>query len=700
MTAWHHLIERTEHVCPAGRNPVRLANLAVAAQMSAQSRRGRRSRALDGAALADAVHELAVEPLVCATDDILTWTALATDAAAAAREFSAPGGMDAWVQSFQGADPQRKTRGAYATPQRLAVPMARLLLRGGAVPDRVVDPSAGAGGLLVAVLRELLRRDKSSGVVEHVRRLHGVELDPVARELSCLTVWLAAGGEVPVSEIATRVIVGNAITRDWWADELFAALIMNPPWDSLRPQRGASPALDAEPEATLARLADEADGAPGLPPLFTAQGRGDRNLYKAFVELAPHLLLPRARLVGLVPGGWSSDLGTVALRRAYLDQLRLEQWTSFENLRGYFPIDARYKFGVIAGRRDDAGTQAFSVRGFAVDAQDLRRRHIRVKASDVPKIGGAAGIVPDLTSRAELRLMIQFRRAGAPFFAPSGPVGTVLYDREVDLTLDRKSGRFVRLEDAAATAMPDGSWRARDGRELVPLLEGRMVGQYEFHEKSWVAGSGRTAEWTYANGHPLAACQPQFLIEPASESRYRIAMCDVTSATNTRTVLATWVPPRWRCGNTAPVLVFESERHALAAVAILNSMVFDWQARRLVAGLHLNRFYLDALAWPQVDEQQLGDLASAAAGLQRMSPRYTGLGRDPLATPGMSNDYAQTQALIERIVAEGFNLSQAMLQAVYSPDRDDRRGFWRHYASDPHAEAIVEKVLTEPLAVR
>jgi hypothetical protein len=693
MTAWPDLLERARQLAPGVRESVRLANLSVAAQAAAFGGHYGRRRRLDGPGLIDAVSALMVEPLDLDTDDLLTWSALAADARDAALAFSGSDGTDAWVQAFQGADPGRKSRGAYATPRTLARPMARLLLRGGSVPDRVVDPSAGAGALLVAVLYELRRTDRAASPAEHARRLHGVELDPIARELCCVLVWLAAEQQLSIAEVADRIIVGNAITRDWWADEAYDAVIMNPPWDSLRHAATGDEAGELERDATIERLATEQQGAADLPPLYSAQGRGDRNLYKAFVELAPHLVCHGGRVVALIPGAWSSDLGTRHLRRAYFKQLAIDQWTSFENLRGYFPIDGRYKFGILAGSRTPAGTGMVRTRGFAADAVDLRRSHVIVHASDVPKIGGSSWIIPDLTSRAEAQLMLRCGEYGCSFFDPAGPFGEVRYDREVDLTQDRKRGLFDRLENTDAQPVGDGHWRAPDGRTLVPLMEGRMVGQYDFHEKSWVEGSGRTAVWTYTNGHRLGTCRPQFLIEPTGERRHRIAICDVTSATNTRTVLATWVPADWRCGNTAPVLVFDSERRALAALAVLNSMVFDWLARRLVAGLHLNRFYLEALSWPTLTDDQVDTLAGTAAALQQLGPRYQDLRAPRIMTAAVDLELVDAHAVIEGLVADGYGLTTNALEVIYSSDPKDRRGLWRHFASDPHAQPIVDAVM-------
>jgi hypothetical protein len=695
MNEWSELLRQCELAVP-GRNAIRLANLAIATAAGGQRNLIRLNHD-DKNGFAESLVQLAVEPVPWDPAEVQCHR-LVTLAENAASRLCHLKDMNDWVQAFQSSDPARKSRGAYATPPVLARPMARELLKAG-TPTRIVDPSSGPGGLLIAVLTELkLRAHTAAETKAHVARLHGVELDPVARELSCLVIWLHASvPDLPPQLIAERIITGNAITRDWWSDESFDALIMNPPWDSLRHRRDASTREDLEREETLTRLLIQCRGANSLPPLYSAQGRGDRNLYKAFVELAPHLLCEGGRLVALVPGAWSSDLGTAALRRMYLEQMGVEQWTSFENQRGYFPIDGRYKFGILIGTRSSAGTVEFKTRGFAADAADLRSSHVAVKAHDLVTLGGPAVILPDLVSVKERNLLLRYLSNGHSLFSANAAFGHVRYERELDMTEDRKSGAFIRLEDAAATPRGDGTWLDQRGNSLVPLVEGRMVSAYDFHAKSWQSGSGRTAVWTWSNGTRLIECRPQFLAPPRPFHSARIAICDVTSATNTRTVLASWVPPTWPCGNTAPVLVFESQRLALAGLAVLNSMVFDWLARRLVAGLHLNRFYLEALKWPALDEAQLETLAAAAADLTSLSPRYSAL-VDGLATPGASLEYVEALAHVEHVVANGYGLSRADLEAIYNPDASDRRGFWRHFVSDPHSLAVVKTVFDAPAA--
>ncbi len=665
-----------------GREAVRLANLALAASAGALE-------PLDGRRLRAATGRLAVVGKLECDDDSKTWRELAEKAQSSGSQLGGVAGHDAWVRASQEADAARKSRGAYATPGALAGPMARLLLRRSRPePTRILDPSAGGGALLLAVFRQIAGRSTDRAeLAAAARRLHGVELDPVARELCCLQIWLACRGSDEITSIASRIHCDNAITRSWSEDEPYDALIMNPPWESLR---HAGSADREERRLTVERLRNPAaDEGSGLPPLFSCQGRGDRNLYKAFLELAPHLVRLGAPIVALVPGAWSSDLGTQQLRELYLSHTSVEQWTSFENRQGYFPIDGRYKFGILRARRDPRGSSSIRVLGMAGDARRLSARHVRVAASTLASIGGSSRLIPDLVSDGEARLLGKIGATGTRLLAGGSALGTIAYERELDLTEDRKRGK-LELSVQARRVGAD-RWIGRNGEPLCPLIEGRMVGQYDFFEKSWVRGSGRTALWTYNNGHGLADCQPQFLASPAPEPRHRLAICDVTSATNTRTVHAAWLPQDWRCGNTAPVLVFEDETRTLAALAVLNSMVFDWQARRLVAGLHLNRFYLEAMYWPRFETGDIENLAERALELVSLNRRFRETAPGHAVRPA-EIDYVEAHTDIESAVAAGFGLTEDDLVAVLDPDRSNRRGFWRAYRSDPNATAIAERL--------
>ncbi|MGC5198381.1 hypothetical protein, partial [Aphanothece microscopica] len=472
----------------------------------------------------------------------------------------------------------------------------------------------------------------------------------------------------------------------------FDALLMNPPWESLRHALPDGHPAAAARKAIAARLGEQRQGDADLPLLFSAQGRGDRNLYKGFVELAPHLLRDGGRLGALIPAALASDAGMAPLRQRYLNQIAIERWSVIENIDRLFPIDSRYKFGVLIGSRSATGTHAFGVRGMCITLAELGAEHVTLQREHLERLGGRGNMIPEVRSQQELEILSHVAAVGSPFFS-GGSLGSVRYTREVDLTLDRAKGLFARWEDSAATQGAKRPPRAAE-QELVPLVEGRMVGQYDCFQKSWVSGSGRTARWELNGDRPLASCRPQFVIAPRTGSEARVAICDVTSATNTRTIHATLVPDAWWCGNTAPVLVFRDRTTALAGLAILNSMVFDWIARRLVSGLHLNKFYLDAMWWPRLDEADLRRVAAAAVALCDANPRFREGGFESyLADRGEPQDQVRAHVLIEHTVARGFGLSKGMVQAMLDGDLSDRRGMWRFYAAQPWARDVKRMLL-------
>jgi hypothetical protein len=172
----------------------------------------------------------------------------------------------------------------------------------------------------------------------------------------------------------------------------------------------------------------------------------------------------------------------------------------------------------------------------------------------------------------------------------------------------------------------------------------------------------------------------------------RIAICDITSATNTRTVIATLVPPGWICGNTAPVLVFGGKQHGYAALAVLNSMVFDWFARRIVGGVHLNKFYLARLTWPRLNPGATSRLAALGRAVAASHPRG-GLTDTERTARLNSDDLVLARASIELEVARAYGLDHVSLEKMLADDPADRRGMWRYFQTDPHGLKIAHLAL-------
>jgi hypothetical protein len=105
--------------------------------------------------------------------------------------------------------------------------------------------------------------------------------------------------------------------------------------------------------------------------------------------------------------------------------------------------------------------------------------------------------------------------------------------------------------------------------------------------------------------------------------RARVAFRDVTNRTNSRTVLACLIPARVLLTNTAPYLAFApgGEADQATCLAIMNSIAFDWQARKFVE-LHVNFFILEALSVPILDRDDFVAIAEDAARLSCPDLRF------------------------------------------------------------------------------
>jgi len=153
-----------------------------------------------------------------------------------------------------------------------------------------------------------------------------------------------------------------------------------------------------------------------------------------------------------------------------------------------------------------------------------------------------------------------------------------------------------------------------------------MIGQFDFSEKGWLGGKGRSAKWPEV---PFTAkiISPQYCMtrdnyhaamtrdgEPKAVRGYKLAFMDVTSATNERTMVCSVVRDM-PCGNSVPVLA--AAGHPWPLVAALNSLGYDFVARRRCSGLHLNYFVVEdsPVPRPQAIPRSVGILALRLLGV-------------------------------------------------------------------------------------
>ena len=149
--------------------------------------------------------------------------------------------------------------------------------------------------------------------------------------------------------------------------------------------------------------------------------------------------------------------------------------------------------------------------------------------------------------------------------------------------------------------------------------------------------------------------------------RARVAFRDVTNRTNSRTVLACLIPAKVLLSNTAPYLAFVEgdEKAQSVAVGILNSLPFDWQARRYVE-MHVSLFILNSLVVPDLNEEDFEAISDAAARLSAVDDRYA----DFAAATGVpcgelpGDERERLRVEIDARVARAWNLTASDLEVL------------------------------------
>ena len=226
------------------------------------------------------------------------------------------------------------------------------------------------------------------------------------------------------------------------------------------------------------------------------------------------------------------------------------------------------------------------------------------------------------------------------------------------MVLSREGDAWTREEDMEDVALP--------------LYEGRMIGQFDFSQKGWVRGKGRTAVWRDIPWHEKKI-EPQYLMAAdvyneaiPNPCEAKLLHMNIGSATNERTAigaLASGSPT----GHSAGVFYLSNIEEVAALTVIFNSFVFDYLTRQRVVGLHLDYHVLEQNALP-VPSRWTKQLAEVGAGLVLTSPQHSfhliDLAKD-------ERDFARPMALTQFERIRRIVLLNAVVALLYEFDQED-----------------------------
>ncbi|MFY9346096.1 MAG: hypothetical protein WAT39_26635, partial [Planctomycetota bacterium] len=439
-----------------------------------------------------------------------------------------------------------------------------------------------------------------------VRCLHGVDVDGTAAALAALAVWEEAGDRAldPLA-IAAQIRAGDGLVD--LVPGSFDAVLTNPPWETLQ----------SGPDAA-ARVA-------ALRPRFRHQGRGKLFTYRLFVERAHELLRTGGRLGAIVPASLWFDRDAEPLRRLLLDECGWEWSFGMENRKRLFPIDSRYRFGIVIAQKGGATTAMKTAFGRA-DAGEWAAAeppHVIYGRDELRAASPHSGAFVEVEHRTDLELLLRMQRAGTPLTGAGG----VFTWRQGDFNMTADHDQFVPCERAEADGWLQGGdavWRRPGHPDLLPLWQGAMQYDLQPNTGAHVGGTGHQTKWAApVDPHRLG---PAFLVAAAPwraaalrRCRTRIALRALSNATNERTAIACLLPDV-PCGNSLGVL--EPRLHTSSPLrllafgaAVLGSLSFDWSLRLRLGGTNLNGFVLADCVLPRADDAVVAELATLALRL-------------------------------------------------------------------------------------
>jgi hypothetical protein len=349
---------------------------------------------------------------------------------------------------------------------------------------------------------------------------------------------------------------------------------------------------------------------------FPLTAVGDINTYMLFAELARKIVAPSGRVGLLVPSGIATDNTTRDFFADVMASKSLIKLYDFENRRLIFPdVDGRFKFCilVLAGsalKNEDADFVFFA---HSMEDLDEKKKHIALSNADIALVNPNTRTCPIFRTRRDADLTESiYRRV------------PVLIDKSREEGGNPWGIKFVRMfdqtNDAELFQSPEqlkkkgfkhvGNCWTKGKRRYLPLYEAKMVQAYDHRaasvvidEANWMR-QGQTEETSLvSHQNPEFVAQPRWWVEEqkivsarggVSRAGY-LAIKDVTSATNQRTVIAAFIP-NVAVVNSAPLILTGEEvtpRQAACLLANLNALPLDFVARQKVGGLHLNFFIVE-----------------------------------------------------------------------------------------------------------
>ncbi|HBB89031.1 MAG TPA: Alw26I/Eco31I/Esp3I family type II restriction adenine-specific DNA-methyltransferase [Blastocatellia bacterium] len=434
--------------------------------------------------------------------------------------------------------------GQFFTPPTIATHLVNALVNLLPLkPISVVDPFAGDGRLIVALLQGL-----SNIGWEKLLRISLWERDSQVLKLARRNVRLFASScGIPII-LRTRVCDTFRVASTF-AEE-FDLVVTNPPWEILKPDRRELKHLTgSDRDLYLSKLKSEDEFISHQYPLsqpsrkFSGWGT---NLSRVGTEAAMLLVRKEGICAVVSPLSLFADQVSENLRRTIVSNYELTDLA-------YFPAEGRFF------KKVDQPSVTF-----------VAKKRPPQRLCPVISVYNSSGELADARRVRLTRKMVKSTGYCLPLQLGAG--GFEILSAFSNLP------RLAELE-----SNPDSLWAGREldetdrhafltTRGRHPFLKGQMIQRFTIAEQPKL--------FIRANGPRI----------PPSASHSRLVWRDVARPNQARRMHATMIPASWVTGNSLNVAFFRDDdtTKLKALLAIMNSIAFEVQVRALLATAHVS----------------------------------------------------------------------------------------------------------------
>jgi hypothetical protein len=353
---------------------------------------------------------------------------------------------------------------------------------------------------------------------------------------------------------------------------------------------------------------------------FRHQGSADINTYKMFLEAAHALCHKSGQLGFIVPSGVYTDKGSTELRDLFITKCKWNWIWSFINWNKLFPaIYYRFKFAAVIvekGNKSDIINCGFNKKTFE-SWENADREKLSIHSKLISRFSPKSKAILETSTEKDLAIIQKIYTNSILLGDESSNGWGIKYVREFDMTGDSKLfppkdwweergyhpdsyGRWLPPEGGSPELIYREKRLGPNGDIALPLYEGRMIGQFDFSEKGYVSGRGRSANWPDIPWEKKQI-KPQFLMAKTTYKEFgseysglKPCFMSIGSATNMRSMIASLVPDK-PCGNAVPILkpTHIPEISSALFSALLNSFTYDYAIRCRLGGMNLNYFVIE-----------------------------------------------------------------------------------------------------------